>query len=135
MKKVLPFITMAFAKKALRVSDVTLKLDKVSAQCSKDQLANFQKLSNQEKMTQTSKSGTFFKNWLLFSKNTSYNKTEYKHKLRHCYKEKDPKSRKSCFKISSSMVKKGQINYITLKGRKALNSLCRLTHDISSCRE
>lgn len=45
------------------------------------------------------------------------------------------KQRKVCKLFAGSLIKEGKINYMTLKGRRALDGVCELQHDISECRQ
>jgi len=44
------------------------------------------------------------------------------------------KEKKLCRYMAGSLIKEGKINYMTLKGRAALDDVCEVQHDISSCR-
>lgn len=44
------------------------------------------------------------------------------------------KERKLCKYMAGSLIKEGKINYMTLKGRRALDDVCKVQHDVADCR-
>ena len=55
--------------------------------------------------------------------------------MSHCdTKPMSAKARKVCKLFAGQLIKEGKINYMTLKGRRALDDVCELQHDISPCR-
>lgn len=75
------------------------------------------------------------KDALTMAKESSYTADEKAHRMRHCDKKKmNAKEKKLCKYMAGSLIKEGKINYMTLKGRRALDDVCEVQHDISSCR-
>lgn len=72
---------------------------------------------------------------LTMAKQSSYTADEKAYRLGHCdSKQMSAKQRKVCKLFAGSLIKEGKVNYMTLKGRRALDGVCELQHDISECR-
>ena len=64
---------------------------------------------------------------LTMAKQSTYTKFEKDHRMLHCeLKPMSDKQRKVCKLFAGRLIKEGKINYMTLKGRRALDDVCVL---------
>jgi len=93
------------------------------------------KLSDTDIMQYAVKAIRVVNDALTMAKESSYTKDEKTHRLKHCDNNKmNAREKKLCKYMAGSLIKEGEINYMTLKGRRALDDVCEVQHDVADCR-
>jgi len=119
----------------LNVSKETVAIENATDICEASMKEHMDSLSDADKMQMAVKAMRVVKDALTMAKESSYTKDEKAHRMRHCeLKEMGSRDKKMCEYMAGRLIKEGKINYMTLKGRRALDDVCEVQHDVASCR-
>jgi len=70
---------------------------------------------------------------MIAAAESTYTADEAEFKSRHCKELKDEHAKEFCQKVQKSQVRTGEVNYMTLKGRRALATVCKMQEGLPSC--
>jgi len=72
---------------------------------------------------------------MVAASESTYTADEAAYKRRHCKELEDEHAKDFCLKVQKSQVRIGEVNYMTLKGRRALATVCKMQEGLPSCEQ
>jgi len=87
---------------------------------------HLEKLNFNAKMKMAMETMSMIKDLQVVGAETTYTADEAAHRLRHCDKEKDVKARKLCKEMGQKLIRAGEVNYMTFKGKRAFSKVCEV---------